>query len=88
MRWRIRFNATTLTVAKISRRAIASEWREPAQSVERSDDHDVEPEIKVISSADVHGFRGTRDDQMKAKHLRLPEPTAKDFEVLCTLLLA
>jgi hypothetical protein len=23
---------------------------------------------------------------MKSKHLRLPEPTAKDFEVLCALL--
>ena len=45
-------------MAKISRRAIASEWREPAQSVERSDDHDIETETKVISSADVHGFRG------------------------------
>jgi len=64
----------------------ASEWREPAQSVERSDDHDIEPDTKVISSADVHGFKGTRDDQMKSKHLRLPEPTAKDFEVLCALL--
>jgi len=65
---------------------IASERREPAQSVERSDDHDIDPDTKVLSSADVHGFKGTRDDHMKSKHLRLPEPTAKDFEVLCTLL--
>jgi len=65
---------------------IASEWREPAQSVERSDDHDIEPDTKVIPSADVHLFKGTWDDHMKSKHLRLPEPTAKDFEALCALL--
>jgi len=37
------------------------------------------------SLSDGH-FKGTRAHHMKSKHLGLPEPTAKDFEVLCALL--
>jgi hypothetical protein len=42
--------------------AIASEWREIAQSVGRSDDHDIEADTEVISSVDVQGFKGAWHD--------------------------
>jgi hypothetical protein len=38
--------------------AIASEWRELAQSVERLDYPDIEADNEVISSVDAQGFKG------------------------------
>jgi hypothetical protein len=38
--------------------AIASEWRELAQSVERLDYPDIEADTEVISSVDAQGFKG------------------------------